>query len=131
MEKFKGLEDLLKKRLEIINKLIKGKAGPVQVLDRLSQIIPKQVWLNGWAEHKGKVTIKGEALTLKHVAMFISALNEPVPVPGEEGKAKDKKKPGKMYFTGVNLKETNMVYDGKFNINYVEFIIILKVNYSI
>ena len=76
VEKFKGLEDKLNRKLEIIESLIKCKTGPVRVLDKLSQLIPKQVWLTKWSDKGGLVELEGEALTNKYVAEFVSALKD-------------------------------------------------------
>ena len=74
IEKYKGQEDRLNKKIITIAQLNKGKTGPVRVLDRFSQVIPKQVWLTKWQEKSGQVTLEGEALNNKFVAQFISSL---------------------------------------------------------
>ena len=61
VEKYKGLEDTLNRKLKIIESLIKGKTGPVKVLDRLSQVVPKQVWLMNWDEKSGTVTVRSSS----------------------------------------------------------------------
>ncbi len=138
VEKYKGLEENLARKLKIIENLIKGKTGPVRVLDRLSQIIPKQVWLVKWTEKGGGVTIEGEAINNKHVAQFITVLKDSS---GKSKNAKKASKPGKPgsvgkqakkenhrnFFSDVRLVEVASTKDGKF----VEFKIIMKVNYSI
>lgn len=45
VDKYKGLETELTTKLEIIDNLIKNKTGPVRVMDRLSRVIPRKVWL--------------------------------------------------------------------------------------
>lgn len=130
VEKYKGLEEALNRKLAIIESLEKGKTGPVRVLDHLSQIIPKQVWLTVWNEKSGTVKIEGEALTNKHVAQFITALKKPV----ENPQATEKPDPTKKtphFFTDVNLIETRMVDDKDFKRTFVLFTIAVKVNYAI
>ena len=130
VEKYKGLEDALNRKLEIIDRLEKGKTGPVRVLDNLSQIIPKQVWLTQWSEKSGSVKIEGEALTNKHVAQFITALKKPV----KNLQAVEKPNPQKKaphFFSGVQLVETKMVDDKDFKRTFVLFKIVVKVNYAI
>jgi type IV pilus assembly protein PilN len=130
VEKYKGLEAALNRKLEIINSLEKGKTGPVRVLDNLSQIIPKQVWLTVWSEKSGAVQIEGEALTNKHVAQFITSLNKPVEdVQPADASGQQKNQPH--FFTDVQLVETSMKDDAEFKRTFVLFKINVKVNYAI
>lgn len=130
VEKYKGLEDALNRKLGIIESLEKGKTGPVRVLDHLSQIIPKQVWLTEWNEKNGSVKIEGEALTNKHVAQFITALKKPAESLQEMEKP-DLKQKAPHFFSGVNLVETSMKDDQDFKRTFVIFKITVKVNYAI
>lgn len=134
VEEYKGLEAKLKQKLVIIEDLIKGKTGPVRVLDKLSQVIPKQVWLLSWKESGGNVKVSGEALTNKHVAEFMTALKEAVePVAGKQaGDATAGAKPqGKRYFMGVQLVSTEMDKKTEYGRNFVEFEISMKITYAI
>ena len=153
VEKFKGLEDRLNRKLEIIESLIKGKTGPVRVLDKLSHLIPKQVWLLKWSDKMGTVELEGEALTNKYVAEFVSALKEsgepqaanvPGIVPdapksadeaakGKKAKAKKKapKKSAKKMFSDIKLVETVTVESKEHARSFVQFKISMRVNYSI
>lgn len=134
VEEYKGLEAKLKRKLEIIENLIKGKTGPVRVLDKLSQVIPKQVWLTEWDENNGNVKIKGEALTNKHVAEFMSALKlaiEPTGTGGTGGLPAAEKKQGKHYFTNVQLLETKMDKTSQYGRRFVKFEISMKITYAI
>ncbi len=133
VEKYKGLEEALDRKLKIIENLIKGKTGPVKVLDRLSQIIPKQVWLVKWDEKGGGVTIEGEAINNKYVAQFITILKDSSGKAGLTGSAAPPDKPAagvkktEQYFSDVRLVDVEADKDGKF----VKFKIVMKVNYSI
>lgn len=130
VEKYKGLEAALNRKLEIISSLEKGKTGPVRVLDHLSQIIPKQVWLMTWSEKSGTVKIEGEALTNKHVAQFITALKKPAEsLQPMEKPGQPQKKPH--FFRDVRLLETTMKDDKDFKRTFVLFQINIKVNYAI
>lgn len=130
VEKYKGLEAALNRKLKIISDLEKGKTGPVRVLDHLSQIIPKQVWLTAWEEKSGTVKVEGEALTNKHVAQFITALKkhaegmQPMEKVGQQ-----QKKPH--FFSGVTLLGTQMKEDKEFKRTFILFKISVKVNYAI
>ena len=130
VEKYKGLEAALNRKLKIIDDLEKGRTGPVRVLDHLSQIIPKQVWLTDWSEKSGSVKIEGEALTNKHVAQFITALKKPA----ESLQSMEKPDPNKKvphFFSDVQLIETAMKDDKDFKRTFVFFKIVVKVNYAI
>jgi type IV pilus assembly protein PilN len=130
VEKYKGLEAALNRKLKIIEDLEKGKTGPVRVLDHLSQIIPKQVWLTNWSEKSGTVKVEGEALTNKHVAEFITALKEPAEdLQPRDPAGQQQKKPH--FFTGIRLLETTMTDDKEFKRTFIQFKINLKVNYAI
>jgi type IV pilus assembly protein PilN len=130
VEKYKGLEAELNRKLEIIVSLEKGKTGPVRVLDHLSQIIPKQVWLTTWAEKSGVVKIGGEALTNKHVAQFITVLKKPAEsLQPMEKPGQPQKRPH--FFKDVRLLGTTLKEDPKFKRAFVIFQINIKVNYAI
>ncbi len=134
VEKYKGMEASLKRTLKIIENLIKGKTGPVRVLDRLSRVIPKQVWLTKWEEKSGTVTIEGEALSNKHVGNFMTLLGtvSEAEIDGQPAPA-GAKKPAvrKSFFSGIRLVETKSDEDKKYKLSYVSFKITLKVNYAI
>jgi len=130
VEKYKGLEAALNRKLEIISSLEKGKTGPVRVLDHLSQIIPKQVWLTVWAEKSGVVKVEGEALTNKHVAQFITALKKPAEsLQSAEKPGQPQNKPH--FFKDVRLLGTEMQDNKEFKRTFVLFKINIKVNYAI
>lgn len=74
VDKYKGLAVQYQKKLDTIRALEKGRTGPVKFLDRISAIIPKEVWLTSWEEKAGVVTLQGEAISNKHIAQFITAL---------------------------------------------------------
>ncbi|MBW1808854.1 MAG: PilN domain-containing protein [Deltaproteobacteria bacterium] len=136
VDKYKGLEEALNLKLKIIEDLIKGKSGPVRIMDRLSHAIPKQVWLTSWTENNGNVTIEGEALSNKQVGNFMSSLGAPIETTAKktdtlEGKDKKKAAIQKSYFTNIRLVETEMKEDSKFQLVFVTFTILLKVNYAI
>lgn len=66
--------DDLKKKLDVIEVLKRGKSGPVRVLDEISTIIPKKVWLTTLKEGEGKLTFDGQALDNKDIALFMKNL---------------------------------------------------------
>ena len=122
--------------------LQKGKTGPVRVLDRLSQIIPKQVWLIEWLEKGSMVQVTGEALTMEDVGNFMRVLstaevsNVSAGKAGEEaagaGGKKEKKPAGaKKYFTNIQLVSMEKAKEDKYNLNYVKFVLTMRVHYDI
>jgi type IV pilus assembly protein PilN len=97
-------------QLAVIEKLEKGKRGPVRVLDEMSASIPKRVWLNSFREQGGALAMTGSAVDNADIAEFIRALQ---------------KTP---YFTEVNLKFANA--DVKDGATVYNFEISCKVNYA-
>ncbi len=69
----KKKEDL-RKKLSVIDLLRKGKTGPVRILDELSTIIPKKVWLVSLAEGTNRLMMKGFATDNKEIAVFMKNL---------------------------------------------------------
>jgi len=154
VDKYKALEADLNRKLEIIESLIRGKTGPVEVMDRLSLIIPKQVWLTSWEEKGGLVIFQGEALSNKHIAEFITALKtrgarpkldsaagtgetetesgvESAKLPTEEQK-KTSTPPGKkLLLSDVQLLESKKEEAKEYQQVFFEFKISVRVNYSI
>lgn len=136
VEKYKGLEEALNRKLKIIDDLIRGKTGPVRVLDRLSQVVPKQVWLTGWKEKAGLVTIEGEALSHKYVAQFVTALKDtgetslrpPGAQPTPGGLPEPPVARPKQYFSDIRLVDVTALKQEE---KFVKFKIVLNVNYSI
>ena len=146
VEKYKEMQQKLVQKLKIIDSLVKGKTGPVRVLDKLSQLIPKQVWLIAWEEQGGIVKVTGEALSMEHVGNFMKALATAESELAEQDygtsvlekgkKAGDKKKNKKMqrakrYFTNIKLVSVEKASDKEFNLNYVKFVLNLRVHYDI
>jgi hypothetical protein len=102
----------------------------VRVLDRMSQLVPKQVWLLDWTEKSGgSVTLEGEAVSNKYVAQFITALKDSAePVRGGRNEGPDKKpKAPRKFFTGIRLVGVEALKGERF----VKFKIVMKVNYAI
>ncbi len=153
VDKYKGLETELTTKLEIIDNLIKNKIGPVRVMDRLSRIIPRKVWLLKWDDNGGNVVVEGEALSNKDVGDFMEALEKPVEesMPGPEAPAAvdSPQQPapgfqptdvtsaktsaqGKHYFTDVQLKQSELQKEDKsVGQPVIKFSLSLKVKYQL
>jgi type IV pilus assembly protein PilN len=97
-------------QLAVIDKLEKGKRGPVHVLDELSNAIPKRVWLDSFKEQSGVLMMTGAAIDNADISEFMRAMQKSA------------------YFTEVNLKYTQAsVREG---VNIYNFAIECKVNYA-
>jgi len=140
VEKFKGLEEQLNRKLAIIESLIKGKTGPVRVLDRISALVPKQVWLTSWRDKGGLVTLEGEALSNKWVSTFVTALKEsrePSAVapaaPAVPGQPAPAAAPAVQigYFSNIQIVTTETYLEKTANKNFVKFKLTMTVNYAI
>lgn len=66
----------LKKKLDIIEQLKKGKTGPVRAMDDLATDIPDRVWLTELTEQAKSVSIKGLAIDHEDVSALMKALQK-------------------------------------------------------
>jgi type IV pilus assembly protein PilN len=97
-------------QLAVIDKLEKGKRGPVRVLDEMSNAIPKRVWLTNFREQGGLLSMSGAAIDNADISEFMRALQKSA------------------YFSDVQLKFTQAdVRDG---VNIYNFEIGCRVNYA-
>jgi len=94
----------------VIDKLEKGKRGPVRVLDELSNAIPKRVWLVSFKEGAGNLSMTGAAIDNADISEFMRALQ---------------KSP---YFSDVQLKFTQA--DVREGVSVYNFEVGCKVNYA-
>lgn len=97
-------------QLAVIDKLEKGKRGPVRVLDEMSSSIPKRVWITSFREQGGVLSLTGSAIDNADISEFMRNLQ---------------KTP---YFTDINLKFTQA--DLKDGATVYNFEIGCKVNYA-
>ena len=100
----------VKDKLAVLEKLKSGRQGPVRMLDELSGLIPKRLWLRKLDEKAGAVTLDGSAGSIDDVSAFLAGL---------------KKSP---YFSNPELKKTTAKSDKKFKL--VEFTMTATVNYT-
>jgi type IV pilus assembly protein PilN len=61
-------------QLAVIDKLEKGKRGPVRVLDDLSAAMPKRVWITSFREVGGSLSMTGAAMENSDISEFLRAL---------------------------------------------------------
>lgn len=62
IKKFKSEKDTLKKKMAVIEKLKKGKFGPVQIIDQLAINLPGRIWLTKLVQKGMTLAIDGKAL---------------------------------------------------------------------
>lgn len=65
----------VQEKLKVLDDLRKGRAGPVRLLDALATATPKKVWLTGFNEVSGKVSLVGSASSHEDVAEMMRGLN--------------------------------------------------------
>lgn len=107
LEKQKGL---LRDQLNVIDKLERGKRGPVHVLDELSANIPKRVWVTQFVERGGMLELGGVGLDNADISEFLRALQK------------------SKYFSSVQLGFTQSTV--KNGVNIYQFSISCQVNYA-
>lgn len=97
-------------QLAVIDKLEKGKRGPVRVLDEMSGSIPKRVWITSFREAGGNLSITGSAMDNSDISEFMRAMQ---------------KTP---YFSDITLKFTQA--DLRDGVTVYNFEVGCRVNYS-
>jgi len=78
----------LQEKLDVLDKLKQGRTGPVRMMDELTAIIPKRLWLTHVEEKEGKISFQGGATSVEDVSQFMGALKT------------------SKYFADVELKKT-------------------------
>ena len=76
VEKAEKQRARLKAQLQEIDRLKRGKLGPVRVLDALSNNIPKRVWISEFREKGGSVAIIGTGLENADISEFMRQLQK-------------------------------------------------------
>jgi len=74
LENVKKLKEEVKKKLDVLEQLRKGKTGPVRRLATLSDAVPDKVWLTKYTESGASVSIGGVALDEDLIAAFMRNL---------------------------------------------------------
>lgn len=73
---FKKMQQELRGKLDVLEKIKQGKKGPVHLLDELSSAIPEKVWIDSFKESDGSVSITGGGLNEEVVAEFLRNLEQ-------------------------------------------------------
>ena len=74
IDNIKKLQDEVKKKLDILNRLRKEKTGPAIRLAKLSDATPEKVWLTKYAENGASVAMSGIAFNEDLIAAFMRNL---------------------------------------------------------
>lgn len=71
-------EKVLKTKFEVITKLMEDRSTPARILTTLSQITPKDIWLDGLTLDTTSMTVRGSSLDFSPVSEFMKSLKETV-----------------------------------------------------
>jgi len=74
VEKYKKQVQSLEDQLGVIRALERGRTGPVRVMDEMSEIVPRKLWLTNFREAQKKVTIEGLAESGMVIADFLDSI---------------------------------------------------------
>ena len=99
----KALED----KLKILDKLKRGRTGPVKMMDELAQLIPSKVWITDFQETNLGVTILGDAASYDDMAIFIKRLKQ-----------------------SKHFKDVQLRHSGQHEESAVDFTIVCNADYS-
>lgn len=72
--RFKKLQEELRGKLDILEKLTAGKTGPVHLLEELSNAVPEKLWVDAFKEADGVISLSGVALNEETIAEFLQKL---------------------------------------------------------
>ncbi len=82
----------VEEKLAVLEKLRKGRTGPVRMLDALSTATPKKVYLTEFDEKSSLVKLKGAAASHEDVADFMRGLSAIVWTPKGMGRVVERKR---------------------------------------
>jgi type IV pilus assembly protein PilN len=71
VENFEQLNKTFKQRSDIIEQLSKNKSIPVKLLDEISNLLPKGVWLKGLTVSGGSINIDGFGFTNTDIVSYV------------------------------------------------------------
>ena len=74
IDNIKKLQADVKKKLDVLDQLRRGKSGPASRLAALSDAVPEKLWLTRYAESAGSVSVAGYALNEELIAYFMKRL---------------------------------------------------------
>lgn len=74
IDNIKKLQEDVKRKLDVLNKLRREKSGPASRLAALSDAVPEKLWLNRYSESGANVAVSGVAVNEELIALFMKNL---------------------------------------------------------
>lgn len=74
IDNIKKLQADVKKKLDVLNQLRRGKTGPAARLAALSDSVPEKLWLTKYVESGSSVSVSGTAVNEELIALFMKNL---------------------------------------------------------
>ena len=74
IDNIKKLQADVKKKLDVLNQLRRGKTGPASRLAALSDAVPEKLWLTRYSESGNNVSLAGIAVNEELIALFMKNL---------------------------------------------------------
>jgi len=74
IDNIKKLQADVKKKLDVLNQLRRGKSGPAARLAALSDSVPEKLWLTRYVESDTSVSVSGTAVNEDLIALFMKNL---------------------------------------------------------
>ncbi|WP_224981732.1 PilN domain-containing protein [Geomonas agri] len=74
IDNLKKLQADVKRKLDVLNKLRRGKTGPASRLAALADSVPEKLWLTKYAENGTAVSVSGIATSEELIAVFMKSL---------------------------------------------------------
>ncbi|QXE91485.1 PilN domain-containing protein [Geomonas subterranea] len=74
IDNLKKLQADVKKKLDVLNRLRRGKTGPASRLAALSETVPDKLWLTKYSETGSSVSLSGGAMSEDLIAVFMKSL---------------------------------------------------------
>ena len=143
----------VEEKLQVLDKLRKGRTGPVRMLDALSTATPKKVWLISFEEKSSAVKLVGQAASHEDVADFMRSLAAMVWSPKGMARVIERKRDAKVvrvellgtegsmedfavnevapFFSNIDLKKAESKDDKAAQLHSVNFEIAMSANYAI
>ena len=106
VEKYKEAKKELETKLQIIERLEKGKMMVVQLLDGIGETIPEKMWLQDLGLKGGKLSMEGYAVDNETIAAFMKKLERTKSFQTVELVLTEKKE-----VEGVGMKHFSLVAD--------------------
>ncbi len=76
VEKFKQKLKTLQDQIKVIKDLEARRSGPVRLMDELTDLVPRKLWIESFKEQSGKLTVSGVAQDGPVIADFLDAIKK-------------------------------------------------------